>query len=295
MPSPSLVRRKMLSYESVLKKIDSQVRGKVLSAHTEDEHFYRLSDSSMVASVTTKMIVEKPLLRDYYARKAIEYFVKDAKYRLLTEQNIEMHTQAALQQPTKEKDDAAAVGTAVHNIIDQYLKHQNPGSIEDFIPKVPVADIFTNRNNDLVDGRIVSACLAAEKAIKESPVKVLTSEINVGSISLGTAGQVDAIMWNEETQQVEIWDWKTSNYVFPTHSMQLAAYAFMFTEMCGVPISAAYVVHIDKEKARYKKYQVADMERSLEMFRAIASIYDWEQDPEPKLIDTTKKVIKMEL
>lgn len=285
----------MLSYESVLKKIDSQVRGKVLSAHTEDEHFYRLSDSSMVASVTTKMIVEKPLLRDYYARKAIEYFVKDAKYRLLTEQNIEMHTQAALQQPTREKDDAAAVGTAVHNIIDQYLKHQNPGSIEDFIPKVPVADIFTNRNNDLVDGRIVSACLAAEKAIKESPVKVLTSEINVGSISLGTAGQVDAIMWNEETQQVEIWDWKTSNYVFPTHSMQLAAYAFMFTEMCGVPISAAYVVHIDKEKARYKKYQVADMERSLEMFRAIASIYDWEQDPEPKLIDTTKKVIKMEL
>lgn len=285
----------MLSYESVLKKIDSQVRGKVLSAHTEDEHFYRLSDSSMVASVTTKMIVEKPLLRDYYARKAIEYFVKDAKYRLLTEQNIEMHTQAALQQPTKEKDDAAAVGTAVHNIIDQYLKHPNPGSIEDFIPKVPVADIFTNRNNDLVDGRIVSACLAAEKAIKESPVKVLTSEINVGSISLGTAGQVDAIMWNEETQQVEIWDWKTSNYVFPTHSMQLAAYAFMFTEMCGVPISAAYVVHIDKEKARYKKYQVADMERSLEMFRAIASIYDWEQDPEPKLIDTTKKVIKMEL
>lgn len=111
-------------------------------------------------------------------------------------------------------------------------------------------------------------------------VEVLESEMLVYSLKYGYAGTLDALGWRSlpsgQRSRLLI-DWKTSNSISPTFSLQLAAYARAVEEMTAQPITEAWVVRFDKKSPQFDVYQVSDLERSWKAFHGALTLWKYLQ------------------
>jgi hypothetical protein len=99
---------------------------------------------------------------------------------------------------------------------------------------------------------------------------LLMTEVTVVSSKYGFAGTVDAVARRRDRPDagLVILDWKTSNQIYPTYAMQLAAYARAIEETVGEKVVEAWVVRLDKTKPKFQAKQVADIERAFALFQA---------------------------
>jgi genome maintenance exonuclease 1 len=129
---------------------------------------------------------------------------------------------------------ASTRGTAVHNIIEHYVANElQRGTCE--IPMPHIMDMF----------------YSIKPTIDKSLSKVYCQEAPLYSKHLGLAGTVDCVgVWNGKNSVI---DWKTSKKLkkkewISGYFMQCAAYAIMWEERTGMPITQLVVgIAVDNE------------------------------------------------
>jgi genome maintenance exonuclease 1 len=129
---------------------------------------------------------------------------------------------------------ASKRGTAVHNLLEKYVANE---LIMD------PCDVMPN---------IAQSFYAVRPVIEQSLSKVYAQEAPLYSKHLGLAGTVDCVgVWNGKNSVI---DWKTSMKLKPkkwisNYFMQCAAYAIMWEERTGMPITQIVVcIAVDNEQ-----------------------------------------------
>jgi hypothetical protein len=118
---------------------------------------------------------------------------------------------------------AGDIGTAVHLCIDRFIDGKDPETDE---KTKPGFDNFTAWLNG-------------------SGIKLIKGDTFVGSLEHHYGGALDAI--GEKDGKLILLDWKTSNYLNDTYSLQAAGYATAFEETYGLKIDRAFVCRFGKE------------------------------------------------
>lgn len=76
------------------------------------------------------------------------------------------------------------------------------------------------------------------------------TELKVISRKYAYSGTLDAVGTFDNTPI--LYDWKTSSRIYPDMDLQLAAYAQAYKEQTGVNIKEGMIVHVSKDKPRFK-------------------------------------------
>lgn len=177
---------------------------------------------------------------------------------------------------------AGEEGTAVHNMIEDYLKGKEIKYLNDSnYPKYSphVWKMFLN-------------FVEFWNVYKPELIKLEDSLI---SDELKTAGTVDLVFRLDK--KLWIVDHKTSNLISPTHEIQGSVYGKMFEEMYGEKVDEIGILWLKSTKRRFNKAKmqgkgwemirpVRTMEDNIEIFQNLRRIWDIENpNPKPHIIE----------
>lgn len=101
---------------------------------------------------------------------------------------------------------------------------------------------------------------------KDGPYIVEDSEVSVFHPELRFAGQIDCVARCGD--RVIIIDWKSGKEIYPSHAMQVAAYAMAYSEMTGLEVSEAWVVKASPITG-FEANQVVDLAQAQKAFIAM--------------------------
>jgi hypothetical protein len=265
----------------ITKIIADSITGKWVPAHDERGHHYRLSGTTILEdSVTTKNILDKPRLVPWAIGLAIDFLEKDNRFELLsTDKRKDIITAAKLQYKDV-RDDAGDVGHVAHQAIEDYcVAWMNAG----FRPK-DVKEFI----KDGTDLRAVAVARAAEKVFDKYKSVPVASEIVVGKAGSG-AGTLDMLVLNENNE-IELWDWKSSNNINDFYACQVSAYKAFFEHMTGLTIARCRIFKLDKWSDKFHCYLVTNTEKAYQAYLACSAIYDWMNDGEKKLLEDKVRI-----
>ena len=185
-----------------------------------NSHLYTVADTHFksVTSILNIIGGDKTNALMIWARRAALSMTKEEIVKALnngeaiTETNLDEILKKADRQPDKLKDEAADLGTLVHNAIDDYILGKTP-------KVAPEARLgFDN----------------FMAWMRKSGVSIIAGDTPVASVRWGFGGRLDAI--GKIGDDFVILDWKTSNKLRDTNALQVAAYAQAFSETYGVPL-----------------------------------------------------------
>ena len=267
--------------------IDETVTGKVIPKHDVFGHHYLLTwCDKIVDSVTTKNILDKPHLLNWATGLAVDYLVDNNKLDDLKDPEKYKDTKLAAQLQWKDiRDDAGTVGTVAHDCIEQYVIEwiktgKQPEDVKTFFPG----------KLDDIDKRSIASARAAEQVFIKYNCVPISTELLVGSERRDTAGTLDMLVLNLDTEEIEVWDWKTSNAIDDFYAIQASIYADMFTEMTGIKVPVTRVFKIDKWSDKFHEYIIPDMPAAVEAFEHLSMVYNYWTSKEKKIIKNIKKV-----
>lgn len=268
---------------SKIKEQISKIRKEFIEDYTETEHWYRhIKTSNLVPSVTTIMsMLEKPWLIDYRIKEAVKYIL-DNHGQSVEYHELENVISASVTASKKKTEVAKAVGSKVHYIIETWFDkwiidgvRPDKDLIESFDPNF-IQDETTHLRYDTTETQIIASLRSAQQFIDEHPTFTpIAVEINVGDAEAGYAGKLDMLVMVDD--KLEIWDWKTSNFIPPTdfyYPAQINAYAYAFEKMTGLTVDNLKVVQLSKHEDRFSMYEVNKSEALLESFKLLAKFYE---------------------
>lgn len=269
-------------YQEYLRVIADKVTGKIVPEHDEDGHKYRFVDTgTLVRSVTTKIIVDRPHLVPWAVRIAFEWL--EDKLHTINPSNRDAYIKGAQLASADIRDDAGDVGRQGHEAIENYCQDWITSGVK---PKDIKKYLKPNQ-----DPRVYAIARSVEKLFNDKPEYIpLAVEILVGHELLNTAGTLDALVMNIENGEVELWDWKSSNDVHDTYAMQVAVYKEMFEMMTGFVVDRAKIAHLSKEYDKTVLYEIPDVKRAFQAYRAISEVFDYINDGTEKLIKDLKTI-----
>jgi hypothetical protein len=266
----------------IRKIIKEKVIGKWVPCHDESGHKYRHVESEIVeSSVTTKNVIDKPRLIPWAIGLAIDYLEDQDRFELLKTDKREDIIKSAKLQYTDYRDDAGNVGSIAHDVIEDYVNKwitstRRPADIRKFFKGHP-------------DLRSVAVARAAEKVFDKYKCIPLATEIIVGIPTVG-AGTLDMLVLNE-SNEIELWDWKSSNNINDYYACQTSAYAKFFEHMTGLPVAKCRIFKLDKMSDRFKSYIVDNIDLSYFIYRSCSNIYEWLNNGVDKLVKDENKII----
>ena len=106
----------------------------------------------------------------------------------------------------------------------------------------------------------------------------MKSEIIVGDDELGICGMVDQLFWNNKTNELQIWDWKTNKEIkrnnrwqqfkeplshldvceFNTYSLQLSLYRYIIEKNTNIKLGDSYIVWFNEKNNNYEPIKCRD-------------------------------------
>jgi hypothetical protein len=131
---------------------------------------------------------------------------------------------------------ASAVGTAFHDCIEQYL---DTGK---FTVKMDTYASCIPRVTGMMESWVDWA-VNVDGTIDHTELKVISKAHTY-------SGTLDAVGMIGKTPMLI--DWKTSARIYPDMDLQLSAYAQAYKEQTGIDIKQGIIVHVSKEKPRFK-------------------------------------------
>ena len=259
--------------------IQKKVIGKVVPKHDQYGHHYLVGDR-LVDSVTTKLILEKEHLIKWAVKLGFEWM--EGKWASMDKDNRDSYLEGAILAHTEVRDNAGDIGGKAHEILEDWANEwiktgERPLDIKAFVKEgTPYQSIASARSGEAIF--IKSGCIP------------IASELLVGSKKFNSAGTLDMLVWNPKTEQIELWDWKTSNQVGDSYAMQLAAYKRFFEDMTKLKISESKIMHLSKDYDKCTVYKVPDIDEAFKAFIAISKVYDWTKNGRKKLEKDIKVV-----
>ncbi len=104
----------------------------------------------------------------------------------------------------------------------------------------------------LASGRVYNMLVSFEAWILESGFMPKQTELHVTSRKYWYHGTFDAVGYLKESDELIIFDWKTSSGIYEDMQYQLAAYAQAYFEETGMKIRRGIIVHVSKDKPKHK-------------------------------------------
>lgn len=213
-------------------------------------------------SVTTKLkVISNPFFDSWRMNKALEYISDNIDKKLSVEKLIE----EARQHPQKLFEGAAAFGSKVHDLADEYFSYW----IENDKPMKNILDLIPKEK----DYRVWSALRSLEKWVQDNNYEPLGSELQVWSIKHQIAGTLDNIGLVDKKHFVMI-DLKTSNAFQDTYWFQVVSYGKMFEELTSQRIYDYHILKLDKSQGIPQTEQIEDVDKLFEEVLNIFSCYD---------------------
>lgn len=258
--------------------IKTKVEGIWIPAHDESGHHYRHRDTgTLVDSVTTQLILDKPHLIPWAVERGIEYVLER---RDLLEIEPEKLIKAAKFAFTAVRDDAGNIGTQAHGYIEEYVNSwiatgERPVDIRTYIPEDS-------------DGRVFAAARSAEKLFVDHGIVPIASEILVGDEKVWAAGTLDLLAWHKG--KLAVVDWKTSNQVGDDYALQVAAYKYLFQRMTGLRILDCIIIKLSKDYADVKMYDIPNQRAAYNAFLGVSKAYRWLKNGEKKLVERKNRI-----
>lgn len=174
-----------------------------------------------------------------WAKKvAVESMAKALKERIGTNQVIDQLfidwlSVEAKKMPEKIKDEAADIGTQVHNAIDSWILTGTIPSMEE-----KAKQGFDN-------------FLAW---VKLNDIQFVCGDVAVASVKYGYGGRPDAI--GKQGNKYVLFDWKTSNGIRDTYAIQTALYLQAIHETFSIKCAKAYVVRFGKDVVEMEEKEI---------------------------------------
>lgn len=137
---------------------------------------------------------------------------------------------------TRKMEIAAAVGTAFHDSVEQYL---DTGT---FAVKMEKYDSCIPRVVGMMESWIEWA-LSIDGVIDHTELHVISKEHRY-------SGTFDAV--GKIGKRRMLIDWKTGSKIYPEMALQLSAYAEAYHEQADVETKVGLIVHVSKDKPRHK-------------------------------------------
>jgi hypothetical protein len=161
----------------------------------------------------------------------------------------------------KVRDDAAGVGSAVHNAAESYLHGVSQETCEDaIIEALPDIDVA------------VRALQGFHSFLrwhdKEKP-EITETELPLVSERHRFAGCIDDIA--KPRWQIDL---KTGKRVYADHLLQIAAYDILHEECRGERFERFTLLHIPQDGSECMAYDWTDLSRAREMFLALLRAYE---------------------
>jgi len=203
--------------------------GKKTIYFDDEKHKFWDEEGNLIPSVTTFTgIIDK-------SSALINWAVNLTKQYLLAKiENGEQITTLDIEEATKEhrriKEEAADIGTQIHEWVSCWIKGEKPE-----IPE---------------DDRIRNGITAFLQFQKDQKVKWLESEMIIYSQKHGFAGVLDAI--GKTGKKLVLFDFKSSNGIYPEHALQTAAYQIAYEEMTGKKIDYRVIVRFGKDTGDFE-------------------------------------------
>jgi ATP-dependent exoDNAse (exonuclease V) beta subunit len=190
-------------------------------------------------------------LQGWSKKVALNYVSDELKNNLgqdviINEAFIDKVVKAGKQQPAYETAKAADYGTRAHTAIDEYIVNGKMPNDEQIMPSFNGFLTF----------------------LKEHKMNIISGDITLGSKKYGFGGRADGIAIDKEGNYIII-DFKTSNYMSPDYYLQVAAYAWCFSEQYGVPLpKKCYIIKFGKDSPSYEIAEVDNVEYYFKAFLA---------------------------
>jgi hypothetical protein len=233
--------------------------GQVTLEYNDKTHrYYVLTDGKRISvpSVTTVCgVVNKPMLVQWAANQAVNLMqgaigpgVEYDEFYLTGVYSAARNAHNAI------RDDAAALGTLVHNILDL----RGPDQV------LPTGG----------DPRVASGVGAGNAWLHEHNVETIHAELPIYSRQHHYSGRLDRIC--RVDGRLALVDWKTSNGIWPEYFMQIAAYRHAYEEQTGEKIERCHLVHLGKESGEFKAITVGRTKSAKDFatFLACRHIYE---------------------
>jgi len=232
------------------KKVVKMYNDKVIIEFFPDSHRYKKQgEKQYIPSVTTITgIIDKSRQLIYWAVNLTKNYLLD-KYN--SGETIDIETiYEACDQYNKKRDDAASIGTQVHDWAEKFsiaIRNSEP------IPEI---------NKDF-DDRVVMGINGFLDWVEESKVKFIEAEKLVYSEKYNYCGLADAIV--EINGKKILVDYKTGKDIYSGMHYQVSAYVNAYNEEHEDKIQSAIIVHFNKETGVFKKKEISGKEVLLNM------------------------------
>lgn len=240
---------------------------------SDDGNFEELSGVTNVVEIVDKSAALIPWAIKKAMQKlralAIERHLGPDACIQMFEEELDRLIEEAKKADREELESAGETGHDVHGWIESLIK----------------AIISENRNRELEvlaklpeDERAAACCVGAVEWMVKHNVRWLSTERKVYSRQYRYAGTMDGLCVvdscndrlccpHEFKDRLTIADWKTSNYLYVTYLMQVAAYQQAHEEEAGEKIEDRWVLRLDKDDGEFDPWHAEGRE---------AFTQDWE-------------------
>lgn len=228
-------------------------------------HYYkRRGQKDTIVSVTSAVgIVDKSQALIYWAIGLTKQYLHNLLDELISCKDgakIAAWIEEAGKQHTIAKEEAADLGTQVHDWVDRYTSAK---------PKER-ADMVKSENLKKLDERVVNGIMAFLRWIKTYKVEFLENEKLVYSLKHDYVGLLDAKA--KINGKLALVDYKTSKGVYTTYRYQTAAYLKADEEESGVKYQERWILKFGKEDGEFEAYKVNDIEEDFKAFLACLAV-----------------------
>lgn len=234
------------------------------------EKTYLLSPSSIVGMLDKSkplMIWAERLTNDF-----VKQYLEDNGLAEMGKDDILNLVQAAASQHSQQKDQAADVGTFIHDYAEAFANYKlgkcacpEVPDIETAMPHLPASRV--NEMQEQVENGITGFL----NWVKEHNVEYLHAEYFVYNHDDGYAGKTDAIV--KVDGKLTLLDYKTGKRVYSSHRYQAAGY-YLAVQHDAIHPEQTAILLFNKETGEftYEVYSEDEIQYDLEVFLALLTV-----------------------
>lgn len=211
-------------------------------------HSYTNSKGEKLLSVTgvTSLIDKSNALIIWATRLMGKYLLDNFLDKNLTNEAIE----TSLKEWRKAKEEAADIGSTIHDWIEQKIK-----GLEPELPE---------------DDKAKNGIMAFMKWQNENKIKWLENEKIVYSKKHNYIGKLDAIA--KIKGKTYLIDYKSGKAIYPEFYLQTAGYQMAYEEEHGKYIDGRILIHLGKDDGAFECVEVDDFKKDREAFLGLLKV-----------------------
>lgn len=229
-----------------MKVINTMYGGQVELIFEDYKHRYTWNGKEVFGVTSVLQTIAKPALLYWSANMAADYFKENVKPGVAYDEiQLETIWKLAKKAHTAKKEEAGSIGHLVHDFVDKYCKGEEP--------MMPINEKAIGGINRFLQW------------VKEHNVKFLSNEQACFSKKYNYAGTIDGIC--QIDGKLYIFDLKTSNSIYDTYLIQVAAYRQARNEEYPLEMySGCVILKVGKEEGDLEFLTFKDKKCYLDSF-----------------------------